>query len=322
MNIDVLDAVYDLESTEPRWLEELAQRATASVAGALGGVAFSFRGGTAGATPVNVGGSIELLDVPRQAHAAIPARELATIYGEGPRSGPSSDYFRAAGLPMPGAIERLYRALGIADVFAVTTSGVADTEITVGVALDPRAYPRRATHDWRPLSRSWDVVAAHLAQANQLRHALRDGGAAIEGRFDAHGRGDVADTAAAWRDQIAEHVRRSERARAAEVPDGECRWDHLLDGAWSVVRRRAGGGSIEYLAIRNPSAALRRLTAFERRLIRLATTGEYNTQIAKELRVHESTVSRVLSRALRKLGLASRADLILLHAALAPAGSG
>lgn len=95
-----------------------------------------------------------------------------------------------------------------------------------------------------------------------------------------------------------------------------CRWEQLLAGEWSVVCRHARAGGISYIVIRRPIAAPRRLTAIERSVVELSRTGEYGKQIAETLGVHECTISRALSRALAKLGLTSRSDLVLLSAAL------
>ncbi|KAB2888232.1 MAG: hypothetical protein F9K40_20645 [Kofleriaceae bacterium] len=95
-----------------------------------------------------------------------------------------------------------------------------------------------------------------------------------------------------------------------------CRWEQLLAGEWSVVRRRTYAGGISYLVIRRPLAVRCRLTSLERRVVELSRTGEYGKQIAELLGIHESTVSRALARALDKLGLTSRSDLVLLSAAL------
>jgi DNA-binding CsgD family transcriptional regulator len=137
--------------------------------------------------------------------------------------------------------------------------------------------------------------------------------------LDHRGRGEFSAHAAPWRAVITAAVLSRERARDAPhtVAAPEVwQWGHLLAGLWSVVRRRAESGRIEYLAIRNPTPVLRRLSPFERRVVEHAATGDGNKHIAKELGVHETSVSRALRRALQKLGTRNRTDLILLYTAL------
>lgn len=109
---------------------------------------------------------------------------------------------------------------------------------------------------------------------------------------------------------IAHHV-------ASRLPKlrSDTRWDDLVSGGWAV-ERRTHAHRIEYRLIRSPSTTALRLPPIAREVIRLAATGDLANQIADKLARHESTVSRVLARSLDRLGLATRADLILLHAAL------
>lgn len=315
MLLDVLTAVYDLESSEADWLAGVATESAAGLPGGLAGVGYSYRDVQV-STPIHIGGATELLHVPHEAHRLLSQDVLAQLYGQGPRSGPSASYFHAVGKQLPENVKRMYRGIGIADMFAVTAPRPSRTKITLGLALDPTRYRCIDDHDWEPLRVKWDAIAMHLDHAALLRQELRDGSATIEARLDPHGRGELSELAVPSRDELTAAVLASERARVLASDEEPCRWSHLLDGLWSVIRRRTRSGGIEYLAIRNPTAILRRLDARERAVAALAATGEYNKRIAERLGIHESTASRILGRALQKLGLATRSDLILLHAAL------
>jgi DNA-binding CsgD family transcriptional regulator len=317
--IDVLDAAYSLDTSDEEWLDGVATLAAGSFPGVLGGVAYSYGSLFRPADPLAVGGASGLRHIPRTVHSEIHHDVLRAVYGSRPKSGPSRAYFRAAGQPWPATIRRMYRGLAIADMFAVTVPQPTRTSLTLGLALDPMAYPDIEEHDWRHLVDVWDVVALHLDQAASLRRELRDERAVVDARLDHRGHGEHSALAAPWRAVITAAVLSCERARDPRhtpVAPDVWQWGNLLAGLWSVVRRRAESGRIEYLAIRNPTSVLRRLTQFERRVVEHAAAGDANKHIAGELGVHESSVSRALHRALQKLGTRNRADLILLYTAL------
>jgi DNA-binding CsgD family transcriptional regulator len=286
--VNLLDAVYSLDAPERVWLDRLARQAAGCFPGCVGGFAYAVSSSMAEPDPLVVAGTPRLLEIPRVAHASLRSDELRAVYGHRPRSGPTRMSFRSAGRPYPATLERMWRGLQIADVFAITVPDPARRSVGFGLALDPARYPSIEDHDWRGLVASWDAIALHLAQAASLRGALERGDGEAAGRAGNQG--------------------------------GLWRWNHLLAGSWSVVRRRAGAGGMEYLAIRNPTPRFRRLTAFERSVVERLASGDSNRDVAAALDAHESSVSRALARALAKLGVRSRSDLILVRAALLGAG--
>jgi DNA-binding CsgD family transcriptional regulator len=174
-------------------------------------------------------------------------------------------------------------------------------------------------------------VAAHLTAGVRLRHALGVGegeaGGAASGRPEAvlDPAGHALDAMGPARDRAAraslgEAVRRMERARGrlrrADPDEALQLWQGLVDGAWSLVDHHDTDGKRYLLARRNqpgvpePTA----LTQRERSVLAFAAMGHQNKFIAYLLGVSPSAVTAHLRLARRKLGLASRGELIRIFA--------
>lgn len=100
-------------------------------------------------------------------------------------------------------------------------------------------------------------------------------------------------------------------------------WQGLLDGRWSIIGRYEQNER-QVLVARLNDATLtksRALTDRERALVEHAATGKSNKQIAYEARLSIGSVSGYLSSALRKMGLRSRAELIVVAPAVEASGS-
>jgi DNA-binding CsgD family transcriptional regulator len=94
-----------------------------------------------------------------------------------------------------------------------------------------------------------------------------------------------------------------------------------LGPEWVVVDR-FDVESCEYALVRrvDPARALRALTPRERQVALLAARGHSNKVIAFDLRIAHSTVSVLLHRAAKKLGVTTRAELAASMRSPAPAG--
>lgn len=170
----------------------------------------------------------------------------------------------------------------------------------------------------------WTRVAAHLAAGRRLRRALggplpRDPStheqveAVLDGRGKLHhATGDEAKRARARLASAAveiERARGKRRARGAEAIVG---WRAMVGARWSLVDHFERDGKRYLVAVRNeaPIDALRQLSLRERQVVGFALLGHANKVIAYELGVSPSTVGVLLGRANRKLGLASRSQLL------------
>lgn len=180
-----------------------------------------------------------------------------------------------------------------------------------------------------------DCFAAHLGSALRLRALLAHGrasadDAAVDAVISPDGRlldarGDEAKDVDA-RAPLLDAVRRSERAklRRASAEERLEIWTALVDGRWSILESTERDGKRMLLAYRNDATsrtpAIRQLTKREQAIAQYASLGHPLKYIAYELGIPLSTVGASLDRALRKLGVASRAELIQLFAHAPRAG--
>ena len=179
--------------------------------------------------------------------------------------------------------------------------------------------------------RMLDAMGAHLGAALRLRRALRGAGpTGDDATTDAvvSPAGKVLDARAPIARQslaaLVEAVRRTERARLRRTSAEErlALWTALFEGRWSIVETVERDGKRTLLACRNEpeTAALRRLTALEGAVAQYAALGHSYKYVAYELGISVSGVAAHLGRALRKLGLRTRAELIRVLGGGQPVG--
>ena len=189
----------------------------------------------------------------------------------------------------------------------------------------------REASDLRPADRAvLDAVAAHLGAALRLRGVVgrRPTGqdAATEAVLSSNGR--VLDARGAEAQgalgPLIEGVKRSERARSRRADPEErlALWTALIEARWSIVESIESDGKRLLLACRNEprSAALRQLDRRERSVLQYAALGHTYKYIGYELGLSVSMVAATLKRGLRKLGMASRTELIRSFGGLAADG--
>ena len=91
-------------------------------------------------------------------------------------------------------------------------------------------------------------------------------------------------------------------------------WQGLIDGRWSIVGRYDRHDR-QVLVARENDATLtksRALSDRERQIVEHASTGKSNKQIGCEVGLSVGSVSGYLTSALRKMGLRSRAELVVV----------
>jgi DNA-binding NarL/FixJ family response regulator len=92
----------------------------------------------------------------------------------------------------------------------------------------------------------------------------------------------------------------------------EAFWRELLAGGWSIIDRFDARGRCLVVVRRQSGRSRRTLTSRERDVVVLAARGEANKVIAVELGLALGSVSGYLAKALGKLGVASRAELVAI----------
>jgi DNA-binding NarL/FixJ family response regulator len=159
-------------------------------------------------------------------------------------------------------------------------------------------------------------LAAHLGAAYRLRLDERDADAVLtpEGAV-LHAERD----AIALRERLGASARAILRAKSERDPAaGLAFWTAMVDGRWTLVERIDTDGKRLLFARKNaPGARVRgALTERERTVVERASMGRPLSYIAYELGLAGSTVSETLARALGKLGIANRAELVEMRGAI------
>lgn len=317
--LDLVEAIWDAEPDEKAFLGTLAGAFARAVPGLLAPTAFH--------------GVVEDMRMRMVAAAAPPQTDhMELVLRAAARTPPSLILktrqlgqtgllvFRHADAPETGGLDQAsptFRLLGGQDAFTLgVRDGRGETICLTGVMPDRRPLPERERAVWHP-------VSAHLGAALRLRQRGIRGAEQADAVFDARGRlldrdawsGDLVDRVDPSLQELVDRIRVQEARRSRR----DAEWVRALyDGRWSVVRRQDLDGSVCFLAVRNPvdGAPMRRLDASELRVV-TAMLGDVPVKaLADELGISEATFSRHASSALRKLGVGSRGELILVVGAI------
>jgi DNA-binding CsgD family transcriptional regulator len=166
-----------------------------------------------------------------------------------------------------------------------------------------------------PLRTRWSRIAAHLAAANRLRGRLTEDAEAI---LTPAGKVEHAEDAAKskeLREELTHGAKVVDRARGKlrkSDPDrAVAEWKGLIAARWTLIDHFESDGRRYLLARRNEAAreGYSALSDREQQALGFAHLGHNNKLIAYEMGISPSTVAVLLHRAMKKLGLRSRADL-------------
>jgi len=214
------------------------------------------------------------------------------------------------------------QSTGVEDVLGILATEPSGTVLLIAKLIAP-GHPRLSARTLHQLTR----FSAHLNSGLRLRHALPGvrttpaDDALTEAVLDPAGRVLDAMKGAQAKDArqgLADAVRRIDRARGPlrrTDPDNALQlWQGLVDGTWSLVDQCDSDGKRYILARRNEPGARdpRALSQRERSVVAFASMGHQNKFIGYLLGLSAGTVAGHLQSAQRKLGLASRAELIRL----------
>jgi DNA-binding CsgD family transcriptional regulator len=317
--IGIVEAAYDLDSENSKWLAEIVVRMKAGLPGALGAIAITYEIGDLGRVRVMDQSARQMPD------EFFPiSKHLMESH--------SADYVRETFACTPCAMSS---HVGSPETRAYTRSQMAATfghygwrDLFVVNGLDPThrglwlGFPMGHSRGLSPTSiRLWSRVATHLAAANRLRHRL-SAQQDVE-RPDAvltpSGRMEHADDAAkskSARAELGRGARVLDRARGKlrkSDPDrAVAEWKGLIAARWTLIDHFESDGRRYLLARRNEAAreGYIALSDRERQAIGFARLGHANKLIAYEMGISPSTVAVLIHRAMKKLGLRSRADLL------------
>ncbi len=329
--LSVVEAAYAVGVDQDAWLDGIFDAARPLDEDGLGVivVAYAPEPGSFHHAAVRLDRSRpELLEAMRGVDAAAGANPaVATVLHRTTICETTSEALPRLGQPL-AALDALYAP-------ALHPLGVHDTLNIQGA--DPSGHAlcimcARARHTRiAPATRHvWSRVAVHLAAAVRLRRAL--GGAAGESAlesadavFDAAGRRVLHATSKATPTlgKLREAARAVDRSRSRpfrrDAPRALDLWQGLFAGRFSMVDVFDSDGRRFLVAHENEPAVAedRRLTRRERQAVLLAATGHTDRLAAYALGVGPSTFRIHIGRAMRKLGVRSRAQLVELAQRLA-----
>lgn len=315
--LDAVEAIYtNLEAAHPgEWLESVLPHVSACVGWARGGYAHAY----------DLRGPAERWRLSMPVAHELPPEVATTVMS-------------CFEVSPPAERRHLYLAAGPVGTFSTHAGvtfdemrGEAGASARMGVrdcayvnAINPdgdgvlfcitTARPRKlGTHDRRRLT----MLAAHAAAAQRLLRAIAKKRAVPAAIFEADGR--VAHVEKAHERALPllrERVLRVDRARGKlrrTDPDDALRsWQALLRGEYSTIDRFETDQRRYVVAFVNEPSLTdpRGLTTAEGAVAAWATRGHSEKVIAYELGLAPGTVSALLSRAYKKLGVESRAALI------------
>jgi DNA-binding CsgD family transcriptional regulator len=314
----IVESSYVWDPDEHSWLTGIVTSADQ----------FHVGGGVIGYT-VTVGDRVDLgsFVVSEHASTADAARLARAIAGFSPavaqRAFAPTEFVGNA----TSRLERIARELGLDHTPAGVDDRIPQMWAVVGGNPHERAvvlcFPRHGAASHAPFPhrarRSLGLVGAHLGAALRLRALLPHTEPPTDAVLGTDGKlldVDAGAVDARARDSLVHAVITSERARSrmrhAQPDEALQLWAALVRGRWTIVDSTERDGKRVILARRNQlrTSGLVELDDDERAVTWLAAFGHSYKYIAYELGVPIATVAGRLRRAMAKLGVVSRADLL------------
>lgn len=338
--LDVLESAYSLDGSDEDWLRGVASSFDTAIGDGSGTIAMIPRESDTPsrfehAVGVRVGDwwreqVVTFEQIPRPIYDAFskagPLLYWSQIYGRVAASAPEQDFFDRRARSLHGhndgdVITMAREGKLSADAPPAERAALACYDATgqgVGIVVALRKVVSRPPSE--ATKTIWGRVAAHVCAARRLRRKTRPATDAAEAVLDGGGRLHHASGAAlehAAREALREAAVMRDRARTrhrrqdgAELATSQ--WRALVAGRWSLVDQFDSDGRRYVIAEPNspPLAASAALSTREAQVVACARLGHANKLIAYELGVAESTVAGHLARAARKLGFASRLELV------------
>ncbi len=302
----VLDAVYAPEPRTEVWLEGIRASVARAFDGCLGVQAFEsrFHSGRAelaetATESVETRGAIA--DAHRGAEAPLVARVRAGVFHSSRHLPPEHPSRQAA---LRAGIADQVAAIGLADPAHACV-------VSFSFAKEQERLPRQ-------IRSSLSRLSAHLAAAQRLRlhDDAEDATLSTTGAL-LHAEGEAKERARRLKDAVVA-IARARRDAARDPMAGLAFWTAMVDGRWTLVERFDADGKRYLVAKRNDPRGVAHVLLHpkERAVLERAALGGSLRHVAYELGLPVSSVSETLARAMKKLGVRSRAELVDLHAAL------
>jgi DNA-binding CsgD family transcriptional regulator len=321
--VGVVEAAYDLDAPEDEWLERLLDAVIGLIPSAAGALIYEFnaRAGLTVQPRVWRGVDESFVTATLELNRASSEREIQLFYRSGVITGTVSEMLRATGSSITEneTYQESTAARGFPDSWGLTVSGPAYRGLTFNAPLDrirtvPPAQRRR-----------WLQIGAHVQAAYRLRRRFdRDPEAVLEpsGRVC---RLERAAQGSSRRERLQRAVIAAERARTSsgrsEGASGLDEWRALVAGRWTLIESFERDRRRYYTAYPNAPhvRSFHALSPREEQVVAYVAQGDSNKLIAYQLGITLGSVSNSLSRAMAKMGLRTRQELIWLYNQLAQA---
>lgn len=309
-SLAVVEDAYDLSLDIEQWLLRLLGQLEPMLAPSDGMLGFHYEINRAGRMRVR-----------QHATRKMPKwREKAILFSTPLAPAELAKAIHVTGAPLTGLhasfegrIGQVYRRLPAVFQRAVPEVVAFNAFDPTGRGLLVGAHRNRPAEPLDPaLVARWTRVAAHIAAGLRLRLAGASDEAVVDPGQDkvVHAEGEARDA----RQNLREAAVRIDRARlrSTEVDDGLRMWTALIDGTWSLLETFERDGRRYFVARRNDASTRdpRRLTQRQRQVAALAAMGRSDKVIAYTLGISESTARTHLIRALRRLGIGGRRELL------------
>ena len=319
--IDVVEAAYDVDATEDRWLRGVTRAGKELFDGALGVFAFTYDASVPERMAI---GAFSRTPGRMKLDAA---SALAGLHANGGQY--IRDTFRS--LPVDGVrstpgfagseSERIFDAKGIGDLLVVNGLDPSGIGMCMGALTPVRVHLSNKQRE------RYARIAVHLATGYRLRRRLATEGSrsrrapwGADAVLTPRGRLEHAATPDAGLRQNRDALRAAAVAvdqargklRSIDTDSALGQWMGLVDGRWSLVDKFDSDGRRYVLARRNDPlvARLQLLSERERLVVAYAALGHSNKLIAYDLGIAHSTVRVLIARATSKLGVRSREALV------------
>jgi hypothetical protein len=310
--VSLIESAYGLDGATEPWLQKIAASACSAMESAQGAMAFQYDASDGGWTKIGTGAIHEMSpefvrdffdqeDMPKESARALTQVFTSVRFGS----------LRAVlNRIQAGAFSATLDRHGIDDMVGV--NGIDPSGRGCMLAIVVKKFPSssRTEHLWQRL-------AAHISAGNRLRTTLA---ALSEPNFDPTQRAEAVLTAngkvehatgpaesRAAREALRDALVRIDKARS-EQDDARRSvdlWRGLVAGRWSLVEHFERDGKRFYLAHKNDPELEkdRALTERERLVLGYAELGYSNKFVSYALGLSTSTVSTLLARARKKLGV-------------------
>jgi DNA-binding CsgD family transcriptional regulator len=319
--VSIVEAAYELEGSTNDWLARLLEHAAPHLDRGFGlaGTLWRMGEGAIGSTRVTYRMDERIWDALMTAsrdHAPVAHRQAATglAFATGlQRLGLDE------GAPLPPEVQQVHDTLlspvGVQDVLDVSFPDPSGVVFLIAVPLPDSRRPTR-----REVA-TWSRVASHIAAGLRLRTVehgsacaldeadavLSPSGSVQHASPQAHGR--------QAREALRRAARAIDRARSKDRADEDealDAWQGLVAGRWSLVDHFDSDGRRYLVARRNDPNVRdpRALTRRERQVLAYTAMGHSLKLTAYALGLAIPTIALHRSRAMRKLGLRSVADVV------------